>query len=662
MIPRQSPLHHQLRRLLALTLSLFPCFLYASAPAELHARADTLKLADLPYWHLLLRYEPVHGGWESEARTPAFFLSTNGRTNPSAELHALLDGLYASPSSSTTTADSAVACRFPARTAWLKQQLQSTPSAPGLDIPSIACPEFTAWTAALRPTQATLVFASDYLNNPSSMFGHTFLRLDAPEQTQDTRLLAYAVNYAANVGESNPVSFAWNGLTGGYPGTFSLLPYYAKVKEYSDMENRDLWEYQLTLTPVELQRLLAYLWELRNVQFPYYFLTQNCSYQLLGLLEAARPGLDMRSAFPVQAIPTDTVRRVLAEPGMLRKLVYRPSAERRLLQDAHQRPASVNHAARVLADHPDAAVTLSATDTAAALETAYDYRYYRFLAGENTGDSSTDLRKLLLRRAAIPVPDNRSTPEQPAVDPASGHATARINLAAGRAFGANYLGLNLRPAYHDLLDSSEGYRRGAHIDFLDAELRLYNNHDNNPRLRLDHFSIIDIDSITPWDTFFRPWSWFIGFGQRQAAVNKQGNFSARESHGVAYIDGGAGGDLALNDNLECYAQLGISTETGPSLDLGWRVGSGPRVGCLYNQQRWRLRAQADSRYYNDIEGMETRATLEGQFDLTPRQALRLQIGLLRHNHGHNPDHNLSHITEPDRNSSSTAELAWLHYF
>ena len=412
------------RYLLLLLCLLAPVRAPASAPADLHARADALGLADAAYWHLLLRYEPAYtaSGWRSEARTPAFFLAADGRTNPGKELHALLDALFR-PAGSP---DEAAACRFPARTAWLQQQL-------GGGIANTDCPALREWQAAIRPAQATLVFASDYLNNPSSMFGHTFLRLDADDQTEDTRLLAYAVNYAANANASNPLSFAWNGLTGGYNGTFSLLPYYEKVKEYSDMENRDLWEYQLALTPEEVQHLLRHLWELRNVDFPYYFLPRNCSYQLLSLLEVARPGLQLRDAFPLQAIPTDTVRRVLAEQGMLRKLVYRPAVERRLLLDGQHNPPAVNAAARRLAKTPDASVALPPPQLAAALETAYDYRYYQFLAGDNGPGSGGSLRQLLVRRAGMPEPDLRPAPPRPAPTPTRREATTPRGCGSGPA-------------------------------------------------------------------------------------------------------------------------------------------------------------------------------------------------------------------------------------
>jgi hypothetical protein len=617
---------------LCLTTAIAPAC--ADTPAALHEKAASLKLADSPYWRLLLRYEPGNtpSGWISEARSANFFLAPKGQESPDQELHALLNALYASAGN----ADEAAACRFPARTAWVQEQLEFT-------APAIECTTLRTWKQAINPAQVTLVFASDYLNNPSSMFGHTFLRLDAPEQTEHTRLLAYAVNYAANVTTSNPFSFAWNGLAGGYPGVFSLMPYYDKVKEYSDMENRDLWEYQLAFTPAELQRLLDHLWELRRVEFPYYFLTRNCSYQLLSLFEAARPGLQLRSAFPVQAIPTDTVRRLLEEPGLLRKLVYRPAAERRLLHDASDNSRAVNQAALALTRQPDLATGLTPPEEAAALEVAYDYRYYHFLTGDQSAGAKQDLRRLLVRRAELQEPSQRSAPPQPAVDPAGGHPTARLALSVGQAREAAYAALHLRPAYHDLLDPPQGYRRGAHIGFLDSELRL---DDERQTLRLERLAIIDIESLTGWDEFFRPWSWFFNTGYRQAAVDREGRFSEVTSHGVAFADTGAGASLDFGKQLGCSLLLAAAAEAGPALDNGWRAGAGPRAGCLYGFSRGRVRAQVDSRYYNDSEKLENRGSLEAHVDIDSHNGLRLQLGVLH----------------SDNRSQGFGEAAWMHYF
>ena len=75
------------------------------------------------------------------------------------------------------------------------------------------------------------------------------------------------------------------------------------------MENRDIWEYNLNLTPEELDMFVAHLWEVGQTQTRYYFFTENCSYMLMEVLDAVRPSLKLADDFPVQAIPLDRSRR-----------------------------------------------------------------------------------------------------------------------------------------------------------------------------------------------------------------------------------------------------------------------------------------------------------------------------------------------------------------
>src|SRR5690606_25053901 len=154
-------------------------------------------------------------------------------------------------------------------------------------------------------------------------------------------------------GLDNSILYAWKGLAGGYPGQFALLPYREKLSEYSSLENRDLWEYRLDLTPAETGRMIEHVWELRQIRFDYFFFDENCSYRLLELLGTARPGLKLIDQFPLPAIPADTVRAV-KDAGLVQKVNYRPSREKELLaRAAPLQPEEISWAQAVAADTED---------------------------------------------------------------------------------------------------------------------------------------------------------------------------------------------------------------------------------------------------------------------------------------------------------------------
>jgi hypothetical protein len=108
------------------------------------------------------------------------------------------------------------------------------------------------------------------------------------------------------------------GIFGGYRGQFSTVPYYLKVQEYRDIENRDIWEYRLNFNEQQIRRLLMHAWELGHASFDYFFFKENCSYHLLSLLEYADPSLHLTERFRFWTVPADTVRVLAAEPGLVR--------------------------------------------------------------------------------------------------------------------------------------------------------------------------------------------------------------------------------------------------------------------------------------------------------------------------------------------------------
>ena len=93
----------------------------AVAPDELHQH---------PVWLTLGHYQPDRfgAGYTSQADDSAFFLSENGKTSPREELEATLAAIQ-EPGEGNDHAR----CRFPARDAWLRKQL---------DLPAdpVACP------------------------------------------------------------------------------------------------------------------------------------------------------------------------------------------------------------------------------------------------------------------------------------------------------------------------------------------------------------------------------------------------------------------------------------------------------------------------------------------------------------------------------------------
>ncbi|MCP4605063.1 MAG: DUF4105 domain-containing protein, partial [Proteobacteria bacterium] len=220
-------------------------------------------------------------------------------------------------------------CLFPARFAWLHEQLNFQTE----KMPSPECQRYKGWIREIDAGSVTLVFPNYYISAPASMFGHTLLRINASQQDRPA-LLSYAVNYAALVDheKTGPLEYGFKGVFGGFMGVFTIAPYYLSANSYNDMELRDIWEYDLNFKPEEIERMMRHLWELKRIYFDYYFFRENCSYHLLSLLEAARPGLRLRNRYTLWTTPVDTLRDVTSQPGLVNRSNYRPSRWSRFRQ------------------------------------------------------------------------------------------------------------------------------------------------------------------------------------------------------------------------------------------------------------------------------------------------------------------------------------------
>jgi hypothetical protein len=579
-------------RFLALILLLLPALATAGYLDELQSRARQLGLAQDPQWHVLLHYarQPIFGYTRSLADDAGFFNAPDGKTNPAGELDATLAQFF--NSATIPPVEQTAQCRFAARYHWLKQKLAFDPQ----QLPEQPCPRLDAWIAAMKPQGATLVFPSAYMNSPASMFGHTLLRIDASNQTEQTRLLAYAISYAANADPGDGMTFAIKGLTGMYPGLMANSPYYLKVREYTDMESRDIWEYQLDLGPEEIRQLLRHAWEIGSTRFDYWFFDENCSYLLLTLLDAARPGLQLADEFRWSAIPIDTVRAVVKRPGLVKKVTFRPSAGSELASRARELSPSERASAIRLAHGSPVSTVRNHDKEGRILE--FSERLVSFMGQSGEISEAAGLPRLHainLRRSELPALEDLSI--APPVAPEQGHLPARVSLASGQISGKAALTLQAHPAYHDLLDPDAGFSRGAQIRFFDmaASLRA------GKSWQLDHFIPVDIVSLSPLQDWHQSPSWRVRFGLDRPM--------GRDYRLGPVLSGGPGLAWA-GEQWMTYGYMDNQIFANNDARHGWHAGSGVLAGLLADTgASTRLQLESGHRWLNGLQQTHASVTL-----------------------------------------------------
>ncbi|WP_314388464.1 Lnb N-terminal periplasmic domain-containing protein [Pseudomonas brenneri] len=610
-------------------LALFACAPLSAAP---HLDDQRLQqLANDPFWLSLGHYEAGKiSGWRSYVSDQKFFLAKDGAHHPDAELKATVEALYAPAS----LGEKHTQCVYPARTRWLKDQLQLT------DLPAVDCVEFKQWFKDVAPHSAVMIFPAAYLNSPSSMFGHTLLRIDqADVQSNKTALLSYAINFGAYIeGSDNSLLYAWKGLMGGYPGLFALVPYQEKLSEYRSLENRDLWEYRLNLTQVETERMVEHVWELKQIQFDYFFFDENCSYRLLELLQVARPGLRLTEQFPLTAIPTDTVKAV-KDAGLVEKIDYRPSRERELLERAKPLDSDEQQWVLKISDDQkqlqDPAFKAIGKDRQALIIDAA-YRLGRYRANGLERDAERSQRSFELLRAINqnPAPDLQI--ERPGL-PENGHESrtwqAGIGTRGDKAFGE----YGLRMAYHDLNDNAEGFPLGAQIEILQMKLRQYEG--NN--WQLQQLDLATIRSLTPRNDLLQPLSWQVTGGLER--VPGKHNDETLVSH----VNGGAGGTWQLHDDMLGFALGTVRVEHNNDFSEFISPAAGFNTGLLWRNPLGNLSLEAKGDFFTNGE-VRRSISLNQQWEVSRNLGVRLSA-----------QREFSHLATPV--NEVMLEVKWYHY-
>ena len=604
-------------RFLLLLLFLLPAFpLQADEPSYLSsllASAQQMELSKDPYWHTLLHYKQTLWGFHSLVDDPRFFLAPSGKYDPQAELEATLRSLFSQEEDEKQHS----ACRFIARYNWLAGRLQIDPSR--LTVPQ--CRRFSEIMDQMKPVSVSLIFPAAHINSPASMFGHTLLTVDTASKS---RLLAQSINYSAVTRETFGPLFAVKGLFGFYPGYFSMLPYYAKLQEYSDIDHRDIWEYPLNLSGEEIKRLLMHAYEMDGIYSDYYFFDENCSYNLLFLLDAARPSIKLTDPFPLWVIPIDTIRKV-KENGLITEAIYRPSRVSRVKYLASRLPRSYWEISKDIAGgrmDPDRLPEAEITPERKILicDLAAEYLQYQYSKEKvTTGEFQERFWKILRARSLLGGEEGDYQVPPPA-RPDEGHLSNRLSLGAGVWRGRLFEEVEFRPAYHDLLDNDRGQVEGAQIIFADAALRFYSS---DRKLLLQKFDIIDIISLSPRDTFFQPFSWKIKTGLLQQTGNDG------QDHLVYELNPGGGISYKLGKENLLYFLGETNISVGGGMEDRYSAGIGASAGLISSLTgAWKVHLFAREIYYfladrhNSLE-----ASLQQNFTLSTNTSLRAEVNL-----------------------------------
>lgn len=572
----------------------------------LQQQASEKQLWQQVEWLNLLHYSVNNNSYKSKVVDNDFFNASNGKYDPEAELIETLNAFYQTDNKGNRHGQ----CRFIARLNWLKDKLAIKPDS----LPEVSCPDYDEWRKTNQAGSVTMIFPAYHLNSPSSMFGHTLLRLDPPGS--QTEWLSLAVNFGADINENdNSIVYAYRGLAGGYPGTFVIQPYFKKIQEYGRIEHRDIWEYKLNLTPAEIELMITHLWELKDINFDYYFFDENCSYRLLELIEVARPEIELTDEFIVTAIPVDTVRAI-ENADMVESISYRPAQATEIQFKLEQ--LSEQHREIVKQLSEDINIIDSEMFSRLTVEqqkkiTDLTYRYLRY---KNTGgvrDPVIAKRSYLLlqKLSTYPAEININTVIPAPHPPEKGHYSKRTSFSLGERLDNKYAELGLKMAFHDLEDNIDGFLQGAQINIGNLQLRA----EDNAGLSIYQLDLVDIFSLTPRNNFFDPLSWKIYSGLERQLTNNKDQLTL-------HITGGAGGSWVIVKNHQVHALAIIRLENNKQLKNTIEPAIGFNTGLLSHFKNSTVHLELSGEQFED-NVYRVRAKYTQNFPFSTNHSIKL---------------------------------------
>lgn len=561
------------------------------------------QLAEDPKWLNLGHYEKTWFGYRSPLQG-VFFLDPKGHRNPKSELKATIDAFLNPSEEQLHRLKMHPQCFYGARFRFLKPYLELTESQVE------KCSDRVEWKHRLHATAVTAIFAASDMNSGPSSFGHLFLKLKNPENAGHKELIDYGLNYAADADRNEGIFYAIKGLFGFYGGRFTLLPFHRKLREYTNVEGRDLWEYPLNFSPEETEDLIDHLLELDGAFAPYYFLSNNCAYQIARALEAVRPSLKISQKLPPWVIPLDVLKLMDREPGLIQPGIYHRSLKSEYLASLR----TLSTTGREALDSVEKNLTwpsqidLSKEEKAAVFDAAM--KHLALKSYQSGSDLGSDKYKLSVARARLGIPSKDVAQVTPP-PPEKSHDSGGVAVGRGHAeSGGGYQSLKIKQAFHDITQEGSGAAKFSHVEALSVDFRYY----DLGRSTLNEFTLLSLLNTSPITHLDRPFSW-------RAQVGVEDRFQTR-------VEGGIGVSQDLGDRIRVTQLLFASqrqSESGgganvivvgrPIQRLGL-LADGKYTWTTTNRRRWILQAKLDyqiHRNWDFIVEHENQNFMEAKF-------------------------------------------------
>lgn len=478
------------------------------------------KASEQPRWHMLL-HDLNHRYF---IKDPKFYFYSKSR-NSFKELKATLDAFQLK----APLNNEHPLCRFPARYLWLKKTLKLNDA----NFPRPNCQNYRTFQAKVPLDDVQLVFASENIVSPSSMMGHVFFKLSGVNK--DNKHVAHAVTYFTVLDSFNVPKIIYQNFFGGMSGIFALQPYQDLKHNYLDKEERNLWEYQLNLTPYQKQLLSAHIWELKGVKSDYLFVKYNCATITYILMALIFP--DVLKEKKHWLTPIDIVK--IANQQHIIQGIHVFTSDRWKISMLLDQFEGLNEFQKKIDTLTEASLPkLMNHLKPQALLFAQAYLPYlnihhhaQFLLKKELFES---LQQSLSKQSKAYILDYSNYK-----DPLQAPNNSQLDLSWGRSAKGGFMGISFLPAANRITDDQRQFFSSRELRIGDIEARLYANR----HLKLQRMTLYAVRNMNPWAY----WNHAVS-GQWKLGLEQHYNNVLQEKL-VLNLSGGLGYSLNLSDDV-----------------------------------------------------------------------------------------------------------------
>jgi hypothetical protein len=556
------------------------------------------EFAKSPEWLSLMYYESAGDHFKSRVTAPLYFANQKtGAVDPKSELQSNIE-LF---TQTMPASEAHPQCRYPARYQILQRHFK-------LALP-VHCQKLADWYRSYAPQSIKLVYASQFISNPASVFGHTFLLIPSATQSEGFWL---TYNYAAAIPpDATAFGYIFGGLTGWYVGDFSIMPFYQRLFQYGSVENRDLWVYDLKMNAEEQALMISHLWELvHTARFNYYFLDENCAGVLLRAFAAILPDMRGGNSSFVYVHPFEVLRH-LNQNGRLGEAKFIPS-QTGVLRNSYLSLNSVERSQFQFAlANPNS--SLEALD-AHVSETLIQYLVY---LGRKNGDviplelqgldRAAHIRRSMFHEPPIEYPMEQSK----FLAPHLAHDSAALEAGSQIDRGRASLLFGYRFAIHDILDPEAGFLKNSSVEFFKAQLAATAN-----SVDLERLVFVNVENHPEAFAFDRSLSWKFNSSIRNDILSD-------ELHSRFFqTEGGVGYSISLQRQalyglLDATANWGGAALSRSPYEVGPEIGAILSAGVL----RDRLSLELENGVFSSRNRLHFRASNGFSIALSQRWTL-----------------------------------------